>query len=36
MLIEMLMIAEPTMKCWLRCWWMLNRLWNVDWDVGEC
>jgi len=21
---------------WLNCWWMSNRLWNVDWVVDEC
>ena len=38
---EMLMNVNPTMKCWLSCWqmlnrWMLNWLWNVDWVVDEC
>jgi len=30
MLIEMLVNAKLTMKCWLSCWGMLNRLRNVD------
>jgi hypothetical protein len=23
------------MKCWMSCWWMLNRLWNVYWWLAS-
>jgi hypothetical protein len=29
------MNVKPTIKYWLSCWQILNRLWNVDWVVDE-